>query len=280
MRAVFALEGIFCGRLGEPMADEKRIREADTAIGGERAAFPATPGSAIFGVRSDDAIARARAFSALVRAYWKPVYKRIRLKYGKSNEEAKDLTQAFFARALEREVFETYEPEVARFRTFVRRCLDNFVMNAEEARTAKKRGGGAMPLSLHFEEAELELVRHGHLEEAPDESGFDRDFVRALHDLSLEALREDLRERGREKALIAFERYDLADDEASRPTYGELADELGVKASDVTNYLHATRKRLRAIVLMNLRTITTDDAEYRSEALDLLGIDPTEASEP
>lgn len=255
------------------MAQDKPFHEQDTSIGGERVAFPATPGSAIFGLRSDDTVTRARAFSALVRAYWKPVYKRIRVRFRKTNEEAKDLTQAFFLQALERGIFDGYDPAIARFRTFVRRCLDNFVANAEEARSALKRGGGTILISLHFEEAEAELVSAGRIEEPPSEGAFDADFVRALVDLSVEALREDLRARGRETALAAFERYDLVE-ESERPTYSDLAAELGVKPSDVTNYLHAARKRLRALVLLNLREITADAAEFRSEAIEVLGIDP------
>src|SRR5690606_20087992 len=122
-----------------------------------------------------------------------------------TNEEAKDLTQAFFARALERRTFEAYDPQVARFRTFIRSCLDHFVANAEESRRALKRGGGLVPLSLHFDEAEEELARAGVVESATDESAFDADWVKSLFDMSVEALRSELSARGRDAAWTAFE---------------------------------------------------------------------------
>ena len=256
---------------------EPRRHEPDTAIGGRQpAAFPHTPGSALLGIRSDDAVARARAFTAIVRAYWKPIYKRIRLRFRKSNEEAKDLTQAFFARALERNSFESYDPEVGRFRTYARQCVDNFVRNAEEARNALKRGGGAVPLSLHFDEAEDEILAAGAVETPSDEGSFDADFVRSLHDLSVETLEDDLLRRGRANALKAFRMYDCVEDPAERPTYAEIAAELGVKTSDVTNYLHATRRRLRGIVLAHLRQVTVGEEEFVEEAREILGIDPSE----
>jgi DNA-directed RNA polymerase specialized sigma24 family protein len=256
------------------VADSDRKWEPDTSIGGRRLAFPATPASAILGVQSDDPVVRARAFSAVVRAYWKPAYKRIRLRFRKSNEAAKDLTQAFFTRALERGVFAAYDPSQARFRTYVRRCLDNFVANAEEHDTALKRGGGALALALDFEHAEEELAKSGQVEDPTDERLFDRDWVAGLHAASLAALREELEQGGVAVVqLRAFERYDLVD-ESERPTYGALAADLGIKPTDVTNHLHAVRKRLRRIVLTKLREVTSSDEEYRSEAIELLGVDP------
>lgn len=250
--------------------------DEDTAMGGRAGAFPATPASAVLGVKTDDPVVRARAFATIVRAYWKPVYKRVRLKFRKPNEEAKDLTQAFFARALERGVFDGFAPERARFRTYVRRCLDNFVLNEEEARRALKRGGGAMPLSLHFDEAEAELGRLGDVDEGMQERLFDEEWVKALVGMSVDALRSALTAEGRDRQWRAFEAYDLVD-ESERTTYAALAEQLGVKTTDVTNDLHAARKRFRRIVLGRLREITATEEEYRAEAIELLNIDPARA---
>jgi hypothetical protein len=49
-----------------------------------------------------------------------------------------------------------------------------------------------------------------------------------------------------------------------------------LKTSDVTNYLHAVRKRLRQIVLFRLREITATEDEFKAEAIEVLGIDPDE----
>lgn len=245
----------------------------DTDIGGARAAFPETPASAVLAARSDDPVARARGFSALVAAYWKPVYKSVRVRFRKTNEEAKDLTQAFFTRALEREMFRSYDPTRARFRTFVRSCLSNFVLNEEEAAQRLKRGGGTLLLSLDFEQAEQEVDFAA--ADVSFEEAFDRDLATSLQSMARRELEEILEARGKAVYLRVFERYDLVD-AADRPTYSALAEELGIKSTDVTNYLHHTRAQLRRIVLRKLREITASEEEFRDEARAVLGVDAEE----
>ena len=40
---------------------------------------------------------RERAFDILVRAYWRPVYYHLRVQWNATADNAKDLTQEFFA---------------------------------------------------------------------------------------------------------------------------------------------------------------------------------------
>ena len=246
----------------------------DTSIGGHRHGFPQTPSSAVLGAGSDDVVARARAFQVLVRAYWKPVYKTIRLRFRKSNEEAKDLTQGFFTRAFEKEVFGSYDPARARFRTFMRTCLDNYVANEEQARRRLKRGGGMTLLSLDFDAAERELHADSALAKQPDDGCFDREWAKALLELGVEELRGQLNGRGKELHFELFSRYDLVDDPEDRPTYANLADEMAIKVTDVTNYLALARREFRRIVLEHLRELTANDEEFEEEARSLLGVDP------
>ncbi|HUQ93453.1 MAG TPA: hypothetical protein VM120_17355 [Bryobacteraceae bacterium] len=74
----------------------------DTDIGGPSGKFPLTRHSAIEFTRSQDTGVRERAYSVILAGYWKPAYKYIRVQWNRSNEDAKDLTQAFFAAALEK----------------------------------------------------------------------------------------------------------------------------------------------------------------------------------
>lgn len=158
--------------------------DKDTDIGGHRGRFPATRHSVLQGVGSADSQVRRRAFETLVDAYWKPVYKYVRIKWGEGNEDAKDLTQDFFALALEKGFFERYEPSRARFRTYLRTCLDGFVSNQRKAAKRLKRGGGTESLSLDFEDAEGELRPY----EIPDgldmEEYFHREWMRHLFGLA------------------------------------------------------------------------------------------------
>src|SRR5687767_7359030 len=74
-----------------------RYLDRDTDIGGPAAGFPATRRSAVLAVGSGDETSRALARERLVTAYWKPVYKYLRIRWKTDNEDAKDWTQGYFA---------------------------------------------------------------------------------------------------------------------------------------------------------------------------------------
>src|ERR1043166_3850446 len=119
--------------------------------------FPPTRRSAVVAVGSDDPAERARSFEILVRAYYKPVYKHIRVRFRRSDEEASDLTQGFFAQMLEQRTFAAYDPARALFRTYLKTCLDRFVIKDDESQMRQKRGGKALVLSLDFAAVEREI---------------------------------------------------------------------------------------------------------------------------
>src|SRR6266704_2570560 len=95
-----------------------------------RGSFPPTRYPIVTASASDNADVRRLAFDALVTVYWKPVFKYIRTKWHASPDEAADLTQRFFLRAFEKDFFSAFDARQARFRTYVRTCLDGFVANA------------------------------------------------------------------------------------------------------------------------------------------------------
>lgn len=246
----------------------------DTSPGGPAARFPSTRRSVVLAARDADPEVRRQAFGTLAESYWKPVYKYLRVKWRTDGEEARDLTQAFFAQAFEKGTFGHYDPDKARFRTWLRTCLDGFASNERKAARRLKRGGGAAPLSLDFEGAEAELARQSAAEDLGPEEYFHREWVRALFGLAVEELRRRCEAAGRSIHFTLFERYDLEGvDGAERPTYEQLAAEHGLTATQVTNWLFAVRRDLRKIVLEKLRELTGSEAELRAEARDVLGIE-------
>jgi DNA-directed RNA polymerase specialized sigma24 family protein len=143
-----------------------------------RAPFPPTRQSMVEGARSPDAEERRGAFERVVQAYWQPVYAYLRIR-GASVEDAEDLTQGFFARAFEKRFFDAYDPARARFRTFVRTCLDGYAANERAADRRLKRGGGVPVLSLDFAAAERALPEPAAPLVDPD-AVFHREWVRAV----------------------------------------------------------------------------------------------------
>ena len=237
-------------------------------------AFPATHLSLVRRAGSRDADTRAGAEEVLAAVYWAPIYTHIRLTHRQEPADAEDLTQGFFAHALRRDLFARYEPGRARFRTFLRRCVDSYVANALQAEHRLKRGGAAAFVSIEAAEIEDRLTSDA-LSGAPDaDAVFHREWLRSVLGDAVRRLRERYRAAGRMGQLALFERYDLADSDDGRPTYAELAAEHGIRVSQVTNWLAAVRRDFRAIVLETIRELAGSEDDFRAEVQGLLGVDP------
>jgi len=258
----------------------------DAACGFQRAAtfvgypcrvlpFPATHRSVLERVRSADAEVRRAAFGDLAQGYWRPSYHYLRLHWRLAAEDAEDAVQAFFTIAFEKGYVEAYDPAKARFRTFLRTCLDRFVQNRRKAERAAKRGGETEIRSLDFPGAERDLAEHL-VTEIRDVDRFFRDeTIRALFSRTVDEMRRAYADEGRDAVFLVFERYDLhpARDDGNGMTYAEVARELGLSSTQVTNHLHAARRRFRELALLNLRALVGTDEEYRLEARELFGLE-------
>ena len=233
--------------------------------------FPATRLSVVARTRSGDEETRRIALAAIIDAYWKPVYKYLRVKWSLTPEEASDLTQEFFTTTLEKDVVEKYDPAKARFRTYLRLCVDGFASNARKAERRLKRGGGVTLVPLDFQTAEGEIATSEPAVNADVDELFYREWVRALLERSVADLKQAAAAAGRPVMFEVFARYDLLDDDDARPTYAQIARDLGLTAATVTNHLAAMRRQFRAIVLERLRELTSSEDEWEAEAAKLLG---------
>jgi RNA polymerase sigma factor (sigma-70 family) len=251
----------------------------DGTIGGGGGRFPETHWSAVIAARSDDPVERRRALDLLISAYWKPVYKYIRIHWNKSSDEAQDLTQEFFTRLIEKDFLDRYDPARARLRTYLRVCVDGVVANESKAAGRLKRGGDAIHLSLDFRAAETELARVVPVppQLASPESiddWFEKEWIRSLFVLAVETLLEECEARGKKVHFRLFEIYDLEDASSRRPSYEDLAREFNIGVTDVTNYLAFARREFRRIVLATLREMCANEEAFRREAGAILGVDP------
>jgi RNA polymerase sigma factor (sigma-70 family) len=232
--------------------------------------FPQTRHSVIARLRAGEDTARREAFGDLVTGYWKPVYKYLRLTWRLSDEDAQDVTQAFFSDAYQKAWLERYEAGKARFRTFVRLCADRFVQNWNQSAGRMKRGGGAELIPLDFESAERELAQQ--TSTTPDaEDFFRREFIRALFDAAIARVRAEYEATGRTVHLQIFDRYDVDPD--AGVSYAQLARELGLTTTQVTNYLAQVRRSFRASALEALESLTGSRDEFRREARELFGLE-------
>ena len=120
--------------------------------------FPTTRWSVVQAAsRTTSPEARA-ALESLCTTYWPPVHAYIR-RCGYSPDDAADLTQAFFARVIEKGDVGHARNELGRFRTFLLTAVRHFLLNpfltgeetasySEAARTLQK-AEGAVRVSVH-----------------------------------------------------------------------------------------------------------------------------------
>ena len=247
---------------------------SDPQAADRKGLFPASRCSVLLGIRDADPILRSRAFATLAEIYYRPVYKYLRARWGVTPEDGADLTQDFFATAYEKRYLEAHDPGKAKFRTFLKMCLDRFAAKHHRSHRAEKRGGRALTFSLDFDRAEAELVQTPPQAADQLDAFFHAELAQSLFGMALDTLRTECHARGKDSSYRMFERLAFQDDEEQKPSYAELAREFGVSATDVTNRLNYARRELRRIVLDKLREITGDEEEFRSEARALLGIDP------
>ncbi|MBI1827852.1 MAG: sigma-70 family RNA polymerase sigma factor [Planctomycetes bacterium] len=246
--------------------------DRDTHIGGSQDRFPLTQRSMIDAIRGDDPLARGCAVQTMVAAYWKPIYKYIRMMWQASNEEAKDLTQGFFVALMEKGFIEKYAIQRASFRTYLRLCVDGYVTNERKAARRQKRGGDHRLVSLDFNAADAEFSQLRQSENNA-EAYFDRECLRSLFEMATSLLRASCEASGKGMHLLLFERYDLHNGDAGgRPTYEQLAAEFNLPVTQVTNHLAWARRTFRRCTLDALRELIGNDEEFREESQRLFGV--------
>jgi len=208
-------------------------------------------------------------FETLCRRYWRPVYYAIRYGWGKSNEDAKDLTQAFFLWLLEGPSLEKYEHDRGSFRRYLKVLLGGFVGHHEEAKAALKRGGRAHMLDLDGQVVPFHEVLEDPRESDPGRI-LDRAWVAQVIESAVAKTRAHLAEIGRELHFRVYERYEMVAPD-QRPTYAALASDLGLKETDVANYLFAVREMIRAEVRQELADTLQSADEIEDEWNALFG---------
>lgn len=232
--------------------------------------FPQTRRSVLERLNRGDDEGRRAAFDLLVVAYWQPIYAYLRLRWQLNAQDAQDLTQSFLMRAWQGAYFGAFDPARARFRTFLRVCVDRHTQNWLQSERAEKRGGGSITIPIDVAATERALTEERIAATDDVDALFHREFIRALFARSIKRLSDDMEARGREIVFRVFELYDV--ERTDDVGYAQVAERLGIPVTQVTNHLYAARRRFREFVLDELRRVSGSDEEFRSEARELFGV--------
>jgi RNA polymerase sigma-70 factor (ECF subfamily) len=208
------------------------------------------------------------ALATLCETYWYPVYAFIR-RSGASPVDAEDLTQAYFARFLEKRFLDDVRPERGRFRSFLLVSVRNFLHNERDRERARKRGGGRPPLPLQGGEGEARYEREP-VDSVTPEVLFEKAWVQAVLDRALGRLEAeangDLRE-GRFARLRSFLTVD-----GPEATYAEISREWGVGESAVRVAVHRLRRRFGALLREEVGRTVDQAGDVEKEIRHLLAV--------
>jgi RNA polymerase sigma factor (sigma-70 family) len=207
------------------------------------------------------------ALEELCRTYWFPLYAYVRRR-GHAKEDAKDLTQAFFARFLAKNYLEGLSSERGRFRAFLLASLKHFLANEWDKSQRQKRGGGAAHLSLDWLGGEMKFQLADTTEPSPDKV-FDREWALALLERVITRLQEECAADRKEKTFEQLKAMLTADKTAI--SYPEAAVALGISEDTARVTVHRLRKRYRQLLRDAITQTLADPAQVDDEMRALFG---------
>ncbi|MBI4245183.1 MAG: sigma-70 family RNA polymerase sigma factor [Planctomycetes bacterium] len=241
------------------------MRSYNTSIARDNFGFPNTVWGVVIQAKDRNAKECREKLGELISMYWPAVYKYIRNMWNKSNEEAKDLAQEFFTVFLEKDYLKPVSKDKGKFRTYVKTTLKHFLINSQKRQNAQKRGGDAQTVS--YSGVQNESVQDERTSEPAD--FFDREWSRTIITKSIENLRKKLVSENKHEYFEVFDSYYNS---SNKSTYKEISRKLGIKDTDVTNYLSYTKLLLKKLIRKEVCAYVADEVDVEDELKYILSI--------
>src|SRR4051812_36735052 len=201
------------------------------------------------------------ALETLCRAYWQPLYCYIRRR-GHREEDAKDLTQAFFARLLDKNYLAAVDRRKGKFRTFLLAALEHFMANEWRYMRAKKRGGGVTFIS--FDDAFEDTFGDNIADAGQDaERILEQQWAIAVLNHVLLRLQDDFAKR---RGIALFE--DVKPTLTCEPTehsYAQIGAKHGLAESAIKMIVKALRKKFGKMLIAELANTVSTQEELEDE---------------
>jgi RNA polymerase sigma-70 factor (ECF subfamily) len=210
----------------------------------------------------------AAALEKLCRAYWQPICAFARRK-GWNEEDAKDLTQQFFVRLLQRKDFSGLDPGKGKFRTFLLAAFSHFLANEYDRANALKRRGGQTAISLdQFPAEQLDGISAG--DEFSPARIYDLHWARTVLATALRQLKEEMSSVGKAGQFDELRLFLTTN--AGAGDYAVAAGKLHVEASSVPVLVHRLRQRYRELVREEVAQTVSSPTELEEEMRHLFAV--------
>ena len=202
-----------------------------------------------------------QSLQALCCAYRAPVLAYLRQMVNR-DEDAEELTQAFFAYFLEQRVHRTVDPDRGRFRHYLCGAVRHFISAQRRDARALKRGGNSHRLN----DSVLDELACEGIDSNP-EAEFDRQWALTLIARALIRLESEARVAGKGEWFLALR--DFIVEQPDEMDYQRLAEKLQMRRNTVAVAVHRLRQRLSELVdeEMSETVASEDDIAIEQEAL-------------
>jgi RNA polymerase sigma-70 factor (ECF subfamily) len=233
----------------------------DSAGSGAGGVFATTHWTVVLAAGQSGSPDAGAALDQLCRLYWYPLFAYAR-RQGHSREDAEDLTQGFFARLLEKNYLEGVTSEKGRFRSFLLMALKRYMANEWDRANAQKRGGGARPLSLDWQDAESRYQINPADTLSPDRL-FDRAWAVVILERVITRLRDECGTDGeggqyeRLKPFLMLGRGEIP--------YVQAAADLKMSEGAVRVAVHRLRRRYRELLREEIARTLANPAQADEE---------------
>src|SRR5881227_3948093 len=259
---------------GTPFYCDYSVSAAPDEVTSLSATGPAPAGGAMFTTThwsvvleaQGESTAAQEALGKLCRTYWRPIYGFVR-REGTGPEEAKDLTQGFFALILERKDFQSVRQEKGRLRSFLLASLKHFMANERRDAATMKRGGGRTLIPLDDAEA-YDSSDFERSEMLSADLLYDRRWALTVLDRVFTRLREE--SQGSAGAPLLERLNELLSDEPDRPSQAEIGREFGMTEIAVKQAFHRLRQRYRELLRDEVAQTVATPAEIEDELRHLI----------
>jgi RNA polymerase sigma-70 factor (ECF subfamily) len=186
--------------------------------------FATTHWSVVLAAGDGDSPPARRALETLCAGYWYPIYVYVRRK-GHGPDEAKDLTQAFFAQIIAKEHLRLADRTKGKFRTFLLAMLDYFLAREWSRAHRQKRGGQFKFVSIDEQTPEDRYRIEPAVSDTPEKI-YLRQWALTVLEQAMNALERECADNG--KGVLFGEVKELLSSERDAPTYAELGRRLNM----------------------------------------------------
>jgi len=226
--------------------------------------FATTHWSVVLSSGGKDSPQASEARERLCRTYWHPLYNYVR-RQGWGPEDAEDLTQAFFAKLVEKNFWARADPQKGRFRSLMLTALRQFLADQRDRAMTAKRGGGVQPLSL-----DERTTEEAGAQEHDQDRQYDRQWAFMVLNQARAALRQEYLAAGKSPLYDGINLLDESREGAR--SHADIARQLGVSVGAVKSAAFRLRERYGELVREEVARTVSSPAEVDAEIQYLLSI--------